>query len=227
MNQCTTVGFHDSKLRSSMDFGEVQDLKVCVLYEETITLEEVVDLEKVWAEELSLYKINLIFTKKISTKRRGFWGGEVLDTLMPIKMEKDCDRFLYLVGRESTDIFFELGMIGLMLVTGVKIEIQGAVETHTNTRGYIKAKYISLLQLLFTSPESTLVHEGYHMLGCPHALWKDECYTIIQATKKRNQLNDSSDKVFSVKNLSERYPQVFTTKEEVDSRLDSKKKFSD
>jgi hypothetical protein len=206
-----------------MDFGEVQDLKVCVLYENSLNLEEVGELEKAWAKELELYKIHLEFTRKIQTARIGFFSGEVIQELYTYKLEENCDRILYLVGREGSDIAFESLMIGLFLATGLKLEIQGAVETYSNTRGYIKAKYISLLQLLFDSPESTLIHEGYHLLGCPHALWKDECYQIIQSAKKRNLQNESSNKIFSVKSLSGSNPKTWETREDVDKFLGSKK----
>ena len=59
ISNCTTVGFHDSKLRQSMDFGEEQTINVCVFYEDTISKSEVTDLERDWAQELALYKIKL------------------------------------------------------------------------------------------------------------------------------------------------------------------------
>ena len=200
-NCFTTVGFHDKKLRESISFGEVQDLKVCVLYENSLNMDEIEELENHWKEELDLYKLNLIFSKKIKIERKSFWSWDLMEELESYKLGAKCDRILYLVGRKWQDIAFETFAITLAIVLGIKAEIQGAVETSTNTRGYIKAKYVSLLQLFFTSPKSTLVHEGYHLLGCPHALWKDECYVTIKKLKEENKNNKDKDKIFASKSL--------------------------
>jgi hypothetical protein len=195
------VGFHDDKLRESISFGEVQDFKVCVLYENSIDLDEVVELENHWKEELNLYKLNLQFSKKVKVDRKSFWSWDLMEEIESYKLGKNCDRILYLVGRKWQDIAFETFAITLAVALGIKAEIQGAVEASTNTRGYIKAKYVSLLQLLFTSPKSTLVHEGYHLLGCPHALWKDDCYSTIKKLKEENKMNKDRDKIFASKSL--------------------------
>ncbi len=198
---CTTVGFHDEKLRKSIDFGEIQKLKVCVMYEKTININEVKELELFWHNELNFYKINLEFSKIKQVDRIGFWGSEIINELNKYKLSNDCNRILYLVGREWSDIGFEFFSLGLMFGIGIKAEIQGAVEGDTNTRGYIKAKYISTLQLLFTSPKSTLVHEGYHLLGCGHALFKDECYIKINSIKKNNSKRD----FFGIERVDDNY----------------------
>lgn len=201
LNHCFTVGFHNNELRNKIDFGDFQKLKVCVMYEKTINRNEVLELEKYWNEELQLYKINLEFSKIKPIERKGFWITDIINELYKYKLSTDCDRILYLVGREWSDIAFEIFTLGLMFGIGVKAEIQGAVEGDSNTRGYIKAKYISTLQLLFTSPKSTLVHEGYHLLGCDHALFKDDCYKKIQSIKKNNSKRD----FFGIERIEDNY----------------------
>jgi hypothetical protein len=203
-SNCTTVGFHDDKLRRSIDFGEEQTLNVCVFYEEGIGKSEVAELERDWAEELELYKIKLKFKKTKQVKRFAFFGTDVLDQLRNYKLDSYCDRLVYMVGRTWGDIGYEILTLGIFFGVGVKLEIHGAVESHTNTRGFVKSKYAALLQFLFTSPSSTLVHEGYHLMGCPHNLWKDECYQIILEAKNKNRNNTRPDKIFSVRSTSDK-----------------------
>ncbi len=204
ISNCTTVGFHDTKLRKSMDFGEEQTLNICVFYENSIDKSEVAELEKDWAEELALYKIKLQFKKTKKVERFAFYGTDVLDQLRIYKLDSECDRIVYMVGRTWGDMLYEFITLGIFYKVGIKLEIHGAVESYTNTRGFVKSKYAALLQLLFTSPSSTLVHEGYHLMGCPHMLWKDECYKIILDAKNSNRKNTRTDKIFSVRSTGDK-----------------------
>ncbi len=210
---CTTVGFHDDKVRKSIDFGEEQALNVCVFHEEGIDKSEVAELEKDWAEELALYKIKLQFKKTKKVERFAFYGTDVLDQLRIYKLDSECDRIVYMVGRTWGDMVYEIVTLGIFFGVGIKLEIHGAVESYTNTRGFVKSKYVALLQLLFTSPSSTLVHEGYHLMGCPHMLWKDECYKIILEAKNKNRKNNRTDKIFSVRAIGDK--QDFYSSEQV------------
>lgn len=222
-SNCTTVGFHDDKLRKSIDFGEEQNLNVCLFHEEGIDKSEVAELERDWAEELSLYKIKLKFQKTKQVKRFAFFGTDVLDQLRYYKLDSNCDRLVYMVGRTWGDIAYEIFTLGIFFGVGVKLEIHGAVESYTNTRGFVKAKYAALLQLLFTSPSSTLVHEGYHLMGCPHMLWKDECYKIILEAKNKNRKNTRPDKIFSVRSTGDK--QEYYSSEQVNYFWTSEKEF--
>lgn len=224
-SNCTTVGFHDDKIRNSMDFGAMQDLNVCVFYEDTIDKSELAELEKDWANELALYKIKLQFKKTKQVSRFAFLGVDVLDEMRHYKLNSECDRLVYLIGRTWGDIGFEIFSLGIFAFSGIKLEIHGAVESASNTRGVVKAKYASLLQLLFTSPSSTLIHEGYHLMGCPHMLFKDECYKIILNAKNRNKENKKIDKIFSVR--STRTDTEFYSSEQVNYFWGSKKNFDE
>jgi hypothetical protein len=128
-----------------------------------------------------------------------------------------------MVGRTWSDIGFESFSLGIFFIIGIKLEIHGAVETQSNTRGFVKSKYAALLQALFTSPSSTLIHEGYHLMGCPHMLWKDECYKIILEAKNKNRTNTRNDKIFAVKATSDK--QEFYSYEQVNYFWGSNKDF--
>ncbi|MCB1192743.1 MAG: hypothetical protein H7A23_24395 [Leptospiraceae bacterium] len=184
VNCGTTVGFHRDSVRESINFGSPKNLNVCLLVEDDIDLEDADELTGHWAEELELYNIRLNITHKRQVERFSFWGATVLERLKEYKVGGNCHRIVYLVGRSLGDIIFEFFAIAFYVTVGVKAEVNGAVEGQTNTRGYVKAKYVGLLQLLMTSPKSTLVHEGYHLLGCPHAFTMTECYDKIKQAKE-------------------------------------------
>lgn len=181
--QCTTIGFHRESVRNNIPFGTEKIFRVCTIIESGIEEEEVLDLFKYWNEELKLYSLKANFVNYGTMERPGFYGSDILNYIANLPMQEDCDRILYLKGRTKGDLVFEVFTLGLFVGTGLKLEVQGAVESRTQTRGYIKAKYISLLQVLFTSPKSTLVHEGYHLLGCGHQLLMDDCYEKIREVK--------------------------------------------
>ncbi|PJZ79439.1 hypothetical protein CH359_17675 [Leptospira meyeri] len=181
--ECTTIGFHEKKIREGMVFGEESQFRVCLITEPDITKEEISNLFSAWNEELSFYQLKALPVELAVMERPGFWGTDILGYLMERQLTKDCDRLLYLKGRTWGDIVFEVMTLGIFVGVGLKLEVQGAVEGQTNTRGYIKAKYISTIQMLFTSPKSTLIHEGYHLLGCGHQLFMKECYEKIRDVK--------------------------------------------
>ncbi|EOQ98155.1 hypothetical protein LEP1GSC195_1055 [Leptospira wolbachii serovar Codice str. CDC] len=181
--QCTTIGFHETKVREGISFGPEANFRVCILREPDITPKETEELFFAWNEELSLYNLKAEPILLDVMERPGFWGTDILGYLMDRQLTIDCDRLLYLKGRTWGDITFEVLTLGLFVGVGLKLEVQGAVEGQTNTRGYIKAKYISTIQILFTSPKSTLIHEGYHLLGCGHQLFMKECYEKIRDVK--------------------------------------------
>lgn len=166
-----------------MSYGEQATVRVCVIKEEGIEDKDVFTLFEAWNEELSFYQLKAEPSILMTMERPGFYGTDILEYLILFKMPSQCDRLLYLKGRTWGDILFEVLTLGIFAGVGVKLEVQGAVEAKTNTKGYIKAKYISTIQLLFTSPKSTLIHEGYHMLGCGHQLFMKECYERIRDVK--------------------------------------------
>ncbi|XDD45097.1 hypothetical protein AB3N60_10250 [Leptospira sp. WS39.C2] len=183
LTSCTTIGFHQEKIRESIPFGEKVSFRVCVIKEKGIVDQDVYSLFGAWNEELLYYQLKADPIILLETERPGFYGADILDYIINFKMPEECDRLLYLKGRTWGDIVFEVFTLGIFAGIGLKLEVQGAVEARTNTKGYIKAKYISTIQLLFTSPKSTLIHEGYHLLGCGHQLFMEECYERIRDVK--------------------------------------------
>ena len=182
---CTTTGMHKNAYRKTIDFGREETLKVCFLREKDITDKNIEKILKKWNKELNLYNIKVENVSAETVERPGFFNSDILQSLFIIKLEPPCDRIVYLRGRRFSDMAYELFSIALMLELGLKFETYGAVETITNTRGFIRARYAQLFQSIFTSPKSTMVHEGYHLLGCGHSITKTKCYLHIKKLKER------------------------------------------
>jgi hypothetical protein len=215
-SHCTTVGFHEEKEREAIHFGETKEIKVCTFYEDGISEPEIGEFFSYWNDELALYSLKAVSIDPQRLERPGFYGSDILNYLYSLPLAPTCDRILYLKGRTWGDIVFEFLTLGIFAGIGLKLEVQGAVETHTNTRGYIKAKYISTLQLLFTSPKSTLVHEGYHLLGCGHQLFMKSCYEQIKMLKEAGMQANLEQGFFP--SLTHR-GEVFLRRKEVNAAL--------
>lgn len=193
---CTTIGFHQNNIRESMDFGEYHEFRVCTFHEPDITEKEIEDLFLYWNEELKLYNLKANPVRITKVKRPGFTGFDIMNYLYNQPMHQGCDRLLYLKGRKFVDIAYEVLSLGVLVGLGFKVEMQGAVDSKTHSRGYIKAKYISTFQLIFDSPKGTLVHEGYHLLGCGHQLLMKDCYKQIESLKKLNLHPEKEENFF-------------------------------
>lgn len=178
------IGFHVASERKSHQYGADTDLKICFITEPGIDEADTRELAAEWDEELSLYGIRVKVAGIQTMKRPGFMYGPVLGFLNSLMLEAPCDRIVYLMGRTAGDIAFEVAMMGIFVKLGLKFEVHGAVETRTHTRGFVKAQYMEFLQLLFSSPRSTMIHEGYHLLGCEHSFTLSACYARIARLKE-------------------------------------------
>ncbi len=178
------IGFHVKSERLKYQYGADTDLKICFITEPRIDEEDTRDLAADWDEELSMYGIRVKVAGFRHMNRPGFMSGSVLGFLNSLMLEAPCDRIVYLMGRTAGDMAFEVVMIGIFVKLGLKLEIHGAVEGRTRTRGFVKAQYMEFLQLLFSSPRSTMIHEGYHLLGCDHSFTLTECYLRIARLKQ-------------------------------------------
>lgn len=174
LTSCTTIGFHNSEKLKSMDFGNQRDLKLCLYHDPEISHERIQSLVSDLSEELKIYKIGLKVTQKKIYNRKYFFTEDSLNLLLKEILLKDCDRILALFPRNFWDFLLAIPFP----------EILGVVETYTRTRGIVYADYFTPNLLVGATPNKTFVHETYHLLGCDHALWMDECYDRIQYAKK-------------------------------------------
>jgi hypothetical protein len=123
-------------------------------------------------------------------------------------LEAPCDRILALVGRDTRDFLW-----GALMP-----EILGAVETRTNTKGYVVAEVGSLNQVLtFESPSAAAVHEFYHLLGVRHGIDKGDAYAQVRRIKDLAARNRLAGRDFFPA-MSEK-GRVYTSRAEVDRRF--------
>ena len=124
----------------------------------------------------------------------------------PLKVP--CDRILALVGRDARDFLW-----GALMP-----EILGAVETRTNSKGYVVAQVGSLNQVLtFQSPSGAAVHEFYHLLGCHHGIDQEDAYRQVRHIKQLAVRNRLQGRDFFPA-MSEK-GRVYTSRADVDRRF--------
>ncbi len=173
---CTTIGFHDSKKRNSIDFGKTKKLRLCIYYDVKIPQTRIQSLIQELTQELNLYKIHITIGLKKEYNRKHFFTEDSLNSLLKEKLPFECDRIMALFPRNIFDFLLAIPLP----------EILGVVETYTRTRGLVYADYFTPNILLGATPAKTFIHETYHMLGCDHALIMNECYLRIQKAKQLN-----------------------------------------
>ncbi|PJZ69591.1 hypothetical protein CH373_08755 [Leptospira perolatii] len=184
LHGCTTVGFHRNSIRETHDFGKLSQIRVCVWKDENVSEERMRNLFEIWNEELSLYKLHANISNVRKWNRKGWTGGAIMEELYESRMPPECDRIFALAGFKFSDLVFEIGQIILALFFIPTYQILGAVDSPTGTRGYILAHTSTLGHLLVGGASSTMVHEGYHLLGCGHGFFLSDCYEEIEKLKK-------------------------------------------
>jgi hypothetical protein len=175
LSGCTTVGVHTAA-RESVDYGPPATVRVCLLQAADIPPERAEALKRTVREEFAQYGLNIEVPWVREWTRPGFQVGSIMRDLLERPLEPPCDRLFGLVDRHAGDFAW-----GLVLP-----EILGAVDEVTATRGYAVATFGSLNQLVST-PEQTIVHEFYHLFGCPHGVTLSDCYPKIAALKAAAQ----------------------------------------
>lgn len=130
-NGCTSVGTHDYRSLNSNNFGEVEDLRVCLLLDDRhINEKQAMSLMAKVAVEFMPYKIRLSVPWIRHWDRTAIFNKGIFENVAHQTIEPPCDRLFVFVGRNFID--FAFGLTG--------IEILGAVDTATHTRGFVVAE---------------------------------------------------------------------------------------
>ncbi|EPG68153.1 hypothetical protein ACE5IS_14870 [Leptospira wolffii] len=181
---CTMVGFHRESIRETHDYGKLRTVRVCVWKDRNVSTERMNYLFDSWNEELALYKLQAKVENVRDWERPGWTGNAIMEELFSAPLPSECDRILALAGVRLSDIAYEVASYILALFLIPTFEVLGAVDSYTGTRGYVLAHTASLGHMISGGASRTLVHEGYHLLGCGHAFYLSECYGRIQALKE-------------------------------------------
>ncbi|EMJ97787.1 hypothetical protein LEP1GSC193_3374 [Leptospira alstonii serovar Pingchang str. 80-412] len=186
---CTMIGFHRDKIRREIDFGEEETLRLCVWKDVKVSEKELTELVETWNKELEYYKIRISLSDVKDWERPGWTGATIMDQVFYAELPLQCDRLLAVAGGKLSDTVFELVGIVFALFGIPSFQILGAVETKTGTRGYILGQTRTISHWLSGGAEETLIHEGYHLLGCKHSFFLSDCYVRIRTLKELKRKN--------------------------------------
>jgi hypothetical protein len=178
MSACTSVGTHDRNALKAFDFGQREELRICILAEKSITEADARMLMSKVGEEFSSYGLDVTVPWVRPWVRPAFSMNGIIEDVARRPLEPGCDRMFALVGRHGGDFLY--GLLGS--------EVLGAVETASHTRGYVVAEIASFTQLI-VPPADAAIHESYHMLGCGHESSLNDCYLQISKMKQAAQAN--------------------------------------
>lgn len=176
---CSTVGVH-TRHQHAVEFGPPAQLQVCVLRTPEVSTQRVDELIAAVNREFAAYNLEVVVPWVRSWERPGFSHHSMLDDIVRRELEPPCDRLIAFVDRNAGDFLWGLTMP----------EVLGSVDDTTHTRGYVVATGASVNQL-FTPANKVVVHEFYHLLGCPHAGALTECYDRIAALKQQAHATDA------------------------------------
>lgn len=118
-------------------------------------------------------------------KRPAFTSAGIMEALELTPLEAPCDRLMALVGRNPAD--FLVGLLG--------VEVLGAVDNTTHTRGFVVAHRSSLNQLLMP-PGKTMPHEFHHLLGCRDSNEPVSCREKASALRRQATLDRATGSDF-------------------------------
>lgn len=170
---CTTIGAHDQNALSNINFGPPETVRICVLMDGSeISEVESSRLVQFIRNEFILYGIQVEVPWYRRWQRPAGGSTATLEDLAERRLQPPCDRLLALAGENTSDL--------IDAVLGVNV--LGAVDTVTHTRGYVLCENTCVNQLI-AQPTVAIIHESYHLLGCGHDLSMTTCYERIRQLK--------------------------------------------
>jgi hypothetical protein len=177
---CASIG--QSASPNAYDFGAPRVLRVCVLRDPPVSEARVAELIDAWRTELAPLGITVSLPWVRTWPRPAYSGRGIAEAIATIPLEPGCDRLLAMIGRHAGDAAYAL----LSAIIPAP-EYLGWVDNITQTRGFVVAAWsISLNQVIAGGLADTLIHEGYHLLGCRHEVMAD-CYATIARLKRDAQ----------------------------------------
>jgi hypothetical protein len=183
----TSIGLEHSDLLRSIDFGPPQTVRLCVFLDDGVTESRARELLSSWDEEAPKYALAIDPVSFQPLARSGFFHDSIVRQVQAQMLGPQCDRNLYLVGRNAGDFLWgDMAALALPLP-----EVLGEVDDATLSSGFVAATAISFNQLLL-SPYAVTRHELYHLLGCKQHFDMPACYAQIAALKqcKRDLVKD-------------------------------------
>jgi len=208
LSACTSVGVPVGSGPAAHDFGPEMEICLCVYQDTGVSDETTQTILEAIREEFAPMGLAVKTPWIRPWERPAFSQKGITRDVAHRPLEAPCDRILALVGRDARDFLW-----GALMP-----EILGAVETRTNSKGYVVAEVGSLNQVLtFESPSGAAVHEFYHLLGVRHGIDRSAAYDQVRRIKNlavRNRL--AGRDFFPAMSAKGR---VYTTRAAVDRRF--------
>ena len=174
LSYCTTVGLERPSVRRALDYGPQRPLRVCIFKDRNLPDSDLSRILSEWRTEVVPFGIDLKAERVLPYDRTQFSCIGMGNELTRLDLDPPCDRMMIVLKRTPLDMVWSL-----FLPT-----VFGAVDSQTGTRGYAFGDLYLLENILFFRGDaSVLIHEGYHLLGCGHALFMDDCYRAIARLK--------------------------------------------
>ncbi|MGD9275919.1 MAG: hypothetical protein PVJ67_01990 [Candidatus Pacearchaeota archaeon] len=209
------MGFENHKLKDSIDFGPEMHLRFGVYKTKGVSDKKVEKIFNGMKEELEAYAIKPEVAWIRDFKRGGFFFKSIFDSIIMggAKIEKPCDRNLYLVEKNLGDYLWGLSLLP---------EISGAVDTMTHSLMYLSAD-----QGFSRGPVGVAKHEVLHACGCEQGLAMNGSYEII---KKLKNAKSECDEINPFEDFFPGYyagnpkkgikPRIYFTRESVNKRFE-------
>ena len=209
LSACTSIGVPLRSGPASHEFGPKMEICLCVYQDTGVSDKTTQTILTAIREEFAPMGLQVTTPWIRPWERPAFSQKGITRDIARRPLEAPCDRILALVGRDGRDFLW-----GAVLP-----EILGAVETRTNTKGYVVAEVGSLNQLLtFQSPSGAAVHEFYHLLGVGHGLDRRNAYDQVRRIKDLAARNQLAGRDFFPA-MTEK-GRVYATRDAVDRRFD-------
>lgn len=208
LSACTSIGVPLRSRPALHEFGPEMEICLCVYQDTGVSDETTQTILTAIRDEFAPMGLQVTTPWIRPWERPAFSQKGITRDIAKRPLEVPCDRILALVGRDARDFLWG----------AVMPEILGAVETRTNTKGYVVAEVGSLNQVLtFQSPSGAAVHEFYHLLGVGHGLDKRDAYDQVRRIKDLAARNKSEGRSFFPAMTAK--GRIYTTRAAVDRRF--------
>jgi hypothetical protein len=208
LTACTTIGAPNHKALARIDFGPEVAIRVGIYRDLAVSLERTHAIIDALRKEFGPMGLRVEVAWIRDWQRPSFGHKGLIRDIATRPLEDSCDRLLALVGRDARDFLW-----GTLMP-----EILGAVETRTNSKGFVVAELGSLNQLMtLQTPHKAAVHEFYHLLGVGHGFSKNDAYAQVARIKRMALENQRRGRSFFPA-VTEK-GRVYLTRADVDRRF--------
>jgi len=161
------------------DFGPPETLRLCLLREPGVSEARARRVVEGLRAGLAPYGIALEVPRLERWQPPADAPGARIAALRALPIEPPCDRLLALSALRAGE--FLARSVG---VSKPGATIEGEVESHAFSRGYVFVRPISVFHVFGFDAAALALHEAHHLLRCGHDVVMDDCYRQIARLKR-------------------------------------------